>query len=105
MRGRAVLVLLTCRVIIEYSGGDNVATVEELALQLLLRHALGQAADVQIGAFNALAAGPGVRHLQRASERTRGRDVAWRARAADGASQREKKITQQSKSHDSWHTK
>ena len=72
--------VLTCRVIIEYSGGDNVATVEELALQLLLRHALGQAADVQIGAFNALAAGPGVRHLQRASERTRGRDVAWRAR-------------------------
>lgn len=56
---------LTGDVVAQYSRRDNSAVRTEKILQILLRHILRQAADVQIRTFDRLAARSRVRYLKK----------------------------------------
>lgn len=63
--GQADLRRLTGDVVAQYPRRDNSAVRAEEILQILLRHIFRQAADVQIRAFDRLAARSRVRHLEK----------------------------------------
>lgn len=63
--GQADLRRLTGDVVAQYPRRDNSAVRTEEILQILLRHIFRQAADVQIRAFDRLAARSRVRHLEK----------------------------------------
>jgi hypothetical protein len=54
---------LTCDIVAKYARSDDAAVRAEQVLQVLLGHVLWQAAHVQVGPFDGLAAGSCVRHL------------------------------------------
>ena len=56
---------LTSNVVAEYAGGNDPAVGAEQVLEILLRHVLGQTADVEVRALYRLAARSRVRYLLR----------------------------------------
>ena len=50
-------------VVAEDPAGDDVAAGGEQPLQVRLCHVLGKAGDVEVGALDGLAAGPGIGYL------------------------------------------
>jgi hypothetical protein len=54
---------LTCDIVAKYARSDDAAIGAEQVLQVLLGHVLWQAAHVQVGALDGLAAGSRVRNL------------------------------------------
>jgi len=63
--GQADLRRLTGDVVAQYPRRDNSAVGTKEILQILLRHIFRQAADIQIRAFDRLAARSRVRHLKK----------------------------------------
>lgn len=54
---------LTCDIVAKYARSDDAAVGAEQVLQVLLGHVLWQAAHVQVGPLDGLAAGSRIRHL------------------------------------------
>jgi len=75
--GEADLRRLTGDVVAQYPRRDNSAIGTEEILQILLRHIFRQAADVQIRAFDRLAARSRVRHLKKTKIKLRSKKCSF----------------------------
>ncbi len=68
MRNNFYQVFFTCDVVAKYPGCDDVPAGGEEPLQIRLGHVLREAAHIEVGALDGLAAGAGVGNLNRESK-------------------------------------